>query len=215
MTVEAAASQPENGSRRRVSEILRGLIEDKSKERLSLGEIVAALEERGYGILMLVLTLPSLVPIYLPGLAAIFGPPLGFIALQLMVGRHAPWLPRALLHRSFSRRGLAKLVNWSLPYVERAERFLRPRRLEFTGPVGERLIGTVCLVLTLILMLPIPLTNIPLAVPLALLSLGLLERDGWFVLAGFILGLAAIVAVLALSWALLAELALPLIERLV
>jgi hypothetical protein len=215
MMVKAADSRSGNHSRRRVSEILRSLIGDQSNDRLSLGDIVAALEERGYGILLLVFTLPSLVPIYLPGLAAIFGPPLGFIALQLMLGRPAPWLPRVLMQRSFPRSGFARLVNWSLPYVERAERFLRPRRLEFTSPLGERLIGTACLVLTLILMLPIPLTNIPLAVPLALLSLGLLERDGWFVLAGFILGFAAVVAVLVLSWALLVELALPLIERLV
>src|SRR3546814_5095065 len=131
-----------------------------------------------------------------------------------MLGRPEPWLPRALLQRSFPRRGLAKLVNWSLPYVERAERILQPRRLEFTSPLGERLIGTACLVLTLMLMLPIPLTNIPLAGPLALLSLGLLERDGWFVLAGFVLGLIAVAAVLALSWALLMELAIPFVEHL-
>lgn len=203
----------DEGIRPRISEILEGLVERQTDPRLSVDDIVAALKDRGYGLLILVLTLPNLVPVYLPGLSAVFGLPLAFIALQLMLGRPGPWLPRFVLRRSFSRKKFATLVNRALPYLRRTECFLQPRRLEFTAPLAERFIGTACLVLALLLSLPIPLTNIPLALPLALLSLGLLERDGWFVIAGFGLALTVIGAILMLSWTLLVELALPFVER--
>lgn len=212
MRADDARSRRAEQARPRVSEVLKRLVEDQTDPNLSLGDIVTALENRGYGVLILVLALPNLMPIYLPGLSAVFGLPLAFLSLQLMLGRPSPWLPKSLLRRSFSRSKFATLVGRSFPYLQRTERILKPRWLDLTAPLAERLIGAVCLFLALLLALPIPLTNIPLALPLALLSLGLLERDGWFVLAGFCVSLIVIGTILGLSWALIVELALPLIQ---
>ena len=85
-----------NEKRQRISEILVGLAGDGSGH-LTLGEVVAALGDRGYGLLIFVLTLPNLLPIYIPGLSAVFGIPLALIALQMMMGQPRPWLPAALL----------------------------------------------------------------------------------------------------------------------
>ena len=68
----------------------------------------------------------------------------------------------------------------------RAERLLRPRLLWLTCALGERLIGAVCLFLAVVLVLPIPFGNMLPAAAISLLALGVLERDGLWVIAGLI-----------------------------
>ena len=143
-----------------------------------------------------------MLPIYLPGLSAVFGLPLIFVALQLVLGRHRLWLPRALLRRSVSRALIARLAVALAPWLARLERALKPRWPEVIGPVTERLAGMLAVLLGLLLSLPIPLTNIPLSAPLVLLGLALAEEDG--LMLAIALALGAIVAgiVLTLSGAL-------------
>ena len=81
----------------------------------------------------------------------------------------------------------------------RIERLLRPRFALLTGPIGERLMGVVCLALALLLIVPI-LVNLPLVVPIALMSLALLERDGVFAGIGLAVGVLVLGAVIGLGW---------------
>ncbi len=74
------------------------------------------------------------------------------------------------------------------PWLARLERALRPRWPELLGPMAERLAGLLAILLGLLLSLPIPLTNIPLAVPLVLIGLGLAERDGVMLAIGLAVG---------------------------
>jgi hypothetical protein len=91
VTAEAfAAGSPRNGPRRSVSHILLEFGRNWPKERVALGEIVSTLNERSYGLLLILFALPNLVPIYRPGLSAVLGLPLAFIALQMILGRSRP-----------------------------------------------------------------------------------------------------------------------------
>jgi hypothetical protein len=63
------------------------------------------------------------------------------------------------------------------------------------GPVGDRLIGLTCFLLSLVLLLPIPLGNMAPGVAIAALGLAMVQRDGALALVGY--------AVTALSAALL------------
>ena len=59
--------------------------------------------------------------------------------------------------------------------------------------------GLVCFVLSVILALPIPLGNIPPALAICLMALGILERDGGWIVAGLItaaIGVAIVSGVL-------------------
>jgi hypothetical protein len=76
----------------------------------------------------------------------------------------------------------------------------RPRWAAFAGQ--ERLIGLVCAYLSLILLLPLPFVNAPPAICLALIALGLIQRDGVLIalgLAGTVMTTFALVA--AVVWA--------------
>ena len=186
---------------RRLGEILAEL-SARSDPELRLGELIEAIGDRGHGLLIAAFALPNVLPVYLPGLSAVFGLPLVFVALQLVLGRHRLWLPKALLGSTISRPLIARLATSLAPWLARLERALKPRWPEVMGPVTERLVGLLAVLLGLLLSLPIPLTNIPLSAPLVLLGLALAEEDG--LMLAIALALGAIVAgiVLTLSGAL-------------
>jgi len=184
----------------RVSDLLQLLSRTWPHERVSLGDVTRLLGERGYGVLMFVLVLPGAVP----GVASIAAIPLALVAVQLAIGLPRPWLPRFLAARSLSRAEFARMVERAAPHLTRIERLLRPRLTVLTGPLGERLIGAMCLVLALLLTIPI-LFNWPLVVPIALMSLAVLERDGVFAVIGFAVGCAVLGVFLGVGWVSLQE----------
>jgi hypothetical protein len=174
-----------------VSEVLLDLARDGTGW-LRLGDIVTALGDRGYGILIFILALPNVLPLYIPGLSALFGIPLALIALQMMLGLPRPWLPQALLRRPVRRQEFARITHRILPWLLRLERLLKPRLPALTSLWAERAIGLFALVLALMLALPIPFTGIPLGAALALMGIGLLERDGLVLMAGVAAGALAV-----------------------
>ena len=179
----------------RVSDLLQSLSRTWPQERVSLGDVTRMLGDRGYGLLMFVLALPGAVP----GLSSIAAIPLALIALQLAIGLPRPWLPRFLAARSLSRADFARMVERVEPYLIRIERLLRPRFAPLTGRIGERLMGVACLALALLLIVPV-LVNLPLVVPIALMSLALLERDGVFAAIGLAASVLVLGAVIGLGW---------------
>jgi hypothetical protein len=179
----------------RVSDLLAELSKTWPHERVSLGDVTQLLGGRSHSVLMLVLALPGAVP----GVASLAAIPLALVALQLAIGLPRPWLPRFLAARSLSRTEFARMVERVSPHLTRIERLLRPRLTVLTGPLGERLIGAMCLLLALLLTVPI-LFNWPLVVPIALMALAVLERDGVFAVIGFTAGCVVLGVLFGVGW---------------
>jgi hypothetical protein len=179
---------------RRLTTMLRELAEG-GRERVSVADMLACFGPRAYGALIFILAAPIAMPIPLPGLSLVLGMPLLLLTWQLSRGRRHPWLPRAVQARSLDRRQLASVIERLLPWLERAERLVRPRWRPLTDPPGDRLIGLLAFPLALLLFLPIPLGNMLPALALALLALGLLERDGVVVLGGVLVALLGVAVV--------------------
>jgi hypothetical protein len=186
------------GDGRRLGQILSE-IAGRPDPRLTLGELIDSMGDRSHGLLVAALALPNALPIYLPGLSAVFGLPLVFLALQLAIARDRLWLPKSLMRRSLSRALFARMARSLVPYLARLERALKPRMTELISPAMERTIGVLSVFLGLLLSLPIPLTNIPLTIPLVVLGVGLAERDGLMVAVGLVLGVLVAATVLTLS----------------
>jgi len=93
------------------------------------------------------------------------------------------------------RKALAGAIRSILPLLERAERATKPRGRWVTHPLVKRLIGIFIFLMALIIALPVPGTNIPPAVAIFVTSLGMVERDGWMIALGVIIGLASIVLI--------------------
>ena len=166
------------------------LAQDERRERIAVGDLLTALGDRALAALLFVFAAPNVVPVP-PGTSAALGAPLVFLAAQLAFGRR-PWLPGVIARRALSRADFAALVRRIGPWLARAERLLRPRAMALARPPMEQLIGLVCLLLAVVLVLPVPLGNMLPALAISLLALGILERDGLWILTG--LGTAAAAA---------------------
>lgn len=185
---------------RRLSDILDELLADPGRERIAVADLLAAMQDRAIGALMFVFAVPNVLPAP-PGLSAILGAPLIFLAVQLTFGLR-PWLPQLIARRSMSRADFAALTARIGPWLERAERLLRPRLSGLARPPAERLVGAVCLVLAVLLFLPIPLGNMLPALAICLFALGILERDGLWILAGAATAAGAVALVSGVLYAL-------------
>ncbi|MGJ3264538.1 MAG: exopolysaccharide biosynthesis protein [Salinarimonas sp.] len=188
MTDETLA--PEAHAHEPASAVLARIGETAEAERIPLGTLVDALGERTFGLVMLVLALPCAIP-FLYGVPQIVSVPMVFVAAQLVIGRKALWLPQGLRARAFSTSDYRAMIDRARPWLLRFEHLARPRlALLATGP-SERLVGLAMLVASLSIAVPLPLTNTVPGIGVAIIAVGLIERDGLLVLGG---------AVLALIW---------------
>jgi len=180
--VTARNLQPVSVRRLPLSAVLQHLAAEHGNERVSVRDLFVALGDRALAALLFVFAVPNVIPSP-PGLSTVLGVPLLFLSAQMLFGRRA-WLPTFVARRSMARDDFEALMSRVLPWLERAEKLLRPRLSVLALPPMEYLVGLVCLALAVILVLPIPLGNIPPAFAIALMALGILERDGIWVLAG-------------------------------
>ncbi|MBB5692485.1 exopolysaccharide biosynthesis protein [Muricoccus pecuniae] len=169
-------------------------------ERITLGEMAEAFGDRAFGLLILLLLLPSL----LPGMASVFGLPMLLLGAQMGLGRRVPRLPAFMARRSIRRADLLRLAGASSKWLQKVERLVRPRPGPFTTPFGDRLFGWLTVYVAIMLILPGPGTNGPPAFGNIVMALGLVEHDskvmGWGI-ALTILGCLFATAVLgALFW---------------
>ena len=186
----------------RLSSILRSIAKGQDRERISIADLLRALEHRAIGALMFIFAVPNAIPVP-PGVSAILGAPLIFLSFQLMIGAR-PWLPRIITDRSLSHADFVKIVDLATPWLAKAERLMRPR-MEFLARTPlVNLVGAVCLILAIILFLPIPLGNMLPAFTICVLALGVLERDGVWIILGTLCAIVAVIIVwgvmLALLW---------------
>lgn len=194
-----------------LSVVLFELAHSTERDRISIGDLFAALGDRALGALMFVFAVPNVIPVP-PGVSTVLGAPLIFLAAQLMLGR-SPWLPKVITQRSLLRTDFATLMRRVLPWLTKAERFLRPRVTVLALPPMEYLIGLICLLLAVVLALPIPLGNTLPALAISALALGVLERDGHWVVAGLVAAGIAAAVVSGVVFAMI-QAAIFLVERL-
>jgi len=168
-----------------LSEVFQRLVDPARGQKISLREILDELGERGYGALIVLLCLPNFLPFSVPGFSALTGLPIAFFCLLLLLGVKKPWLPAALMDRSVDRSSYASVVTRFVPWLVKMEGWVKPRLPALTSTAGERVIGLVGIPVAILLAAPIPFGNPPPAIALALLALGVLERDGRCVILGY------------------------------
>ena len=189
----------------RTSEVLSRLAAQTS-ERLTVGDILVVLRDRAFALLIVLLGLPNCLPMP-PPIPLVCGLLLGLVAAQIAAGRPTPWLPRYLLHRSVRRDDVKRAVNRALPIFRRLERWSRPRITVFETTAAVRMIGILVLALSFGLLFAAPVIGqIPLGIAVCLVGLGLVERDGVVVIAGFAVGTVGLAMSLGFVWAIVAGL---------
>jgi len=146
---------------------------------ISLRAVDELLRGRGVGVLLLVLSVPFIVPVSIPLLATVFGLPMIVLGARIaLTGRGV--IPDFALARELSPAALSAITG-GLRRILRPIAFLfRPRLPALFWPVPWRLTGVgICLAaVVLSLPLPIPFANAIPAIGLIHFAAGLLQRDG-------------------------------------
>ena len=173
---------------------LANLRDRSARGAVTLREVIYTLHGRAYMLLVLLLALPFITPIPLPGLSTPFGLAIAAIALRLSLGQR-PWLPMALQRKELPAGFFGKVFAFAEKVLRIFEKFLRPRLTPLIDtPFLVQLHALLMLVaaVALLLPLPIPFTNSFPAWTILLLAAGLLERDGLFILAGYLVFIAGV-----------------------
>lgn len=182
-----------------LSAMLRALADDGDRDRIAVADLLDALGDRAIAALLFVFALPNVLPVP-PGTSAVLGAPLLFLAAQMAFNMKA-WLPKVIAGRSVARTDFANMVERVAPWLERAEKLMKPRLTPLAIGAMESVVGAVCLLMSLVLFLPIPLGNMLPALAICLLAMGILERDGLWVLAGMAAAIGAGALVSGVVWA--------------
>lgn len=236
-------STPPPDESRTFSDVLESLGHG-ADPKLTLKEMVEAFGERGFGAVILMLSLMALLP-WPPGGKAVFSVPIILIAAELALQRDKVWLPRWLMKATISRPAYRRLLTshlaaprwfrrwvllggvsigfgrWRARYgfsdwvrqavrkrpdspatielVRRAERLTRPRWPVMTGEAADVVVGVICILLAMMMALPVPFGDALPGLTLAIFGLGIIQRDGVFILAGLI-GTAVCGVYVTLVW---------------
>ncbi|MFP8968153.1 exopolysaccharide biosynthesis protein [Pokkaliibacter sp. CJK22405] len=186
LSVGMSQSLPPDNSHR-TSTLLMVLASTHSAPRLSLGELMEALGARSFGMLLFIFTLPNLLPLGIPGLSTLTGLPLLIVTWQMLLGREQPWLPDWIAKRSLATRDFHRLCRKICPWISKIEKLTRPRPPFARGKPGQCLLALLAMVQVVILILPIPFGNLLPAWTLAVLALGMIEKDGVLLLLSVVL----------------------------
>lgn len=176
---------------KRVSLVLRAVIETAPGDTISVREIIEAFGERAFGFVIILFSLPNCIPAP-PGMNSVFGIPVLLFAVQLALGFKKPWLPRRILDKRFRVATFRKIIDAAEPKLRRVENLLRPRHTALFGPRGDRLIGTFAVILALCVIVPLPGTNWVPSIALVILSMAILQEDGLVLGFGILTGIAGI-----------------------
>lgn len=171
---------------RSASSVLQDVVDKNTADTLTFHDIKLSLHERGFGLLMLIFSLPIvLVP---PGLTAIACVPVLLFSAQMLFASPAPWMPKWLGQKSIKRTTLANIILKASPYLSKIERLLKPRLYFASSKRGEQIIGLFGVFFSLSIAVPLPFTNMIPAIAIAIMSLGLLSKDGLVIILGMIIG---------------------------
>lgn len=182
--------RPETSLHAPTSVVLKNLLADAPPDYVTFDWLIGELHERSFGLIMLLMALVALIP----GGSTFMGILLVYPALQMVLARQAPTLPRFISARRISTARLTPVMLRTASVLQRVEHFIRPRwRTPFE--TTKRAVGLIVLALAPTLAWPFPFSHIIPALVVMLISLAYLEEDGLLL----VIGLAAAIVSLAIT----------------
>jgi len=170
------------------TESVEYVIKNLSVDVVTLREILNVIGREGMLVFCIFLTLPFMVPVSIPGVSTVFGIVIGLVGVGIMTHR-PPWLPDRLIRKKFSADRLRLALENGTVWIHRLGRISRPSIPVLTHGIGmARVNGLMLITGALLLMAPfglIPFSNTLPGLAILFLAIGVLQRDGRFVILGY------------------------------
>ena len=182
-------------------ELLSVIIAESLRDEIvTVGALADRAARHGFGLLMIVLSLPAMFPVLPPGLPALVGllhKPFDNAkarqGLQMLIGLERPWLPGGVRRYTLSARAKQILQQRGIPFLRRVEKFARPRQLWIPDAISTRVVAVALFLLGVVLFSPLPFFHTIPALTVMILGFGLVNRDGFLLVGGLALS-AGVVA---------------------
>lgn len=169
------------------SDVISDISNKIPREEITLKEFLEIIDKQGRLITCMVLATPFLIPISIPGTGMLAGLAIFILSISILFDKHY-LIPNRLMNRKISKKNLIKILDTTFQVLTRLEKHIKPRLLIMTNKAIMRKINGSLMILSAILFtapLPIPLTNTLPALGVFLLAAGILEHDGYLILASY------------------------------
>lgn len=174
---------------------LAAIERETSGDKIAIKDIVAALERRGFGPLLIAPALITTLPTgAIPGIPAICALFILLIAVQIVFGARHPWLPRPVRDFSFSRKKFQNSVTRYSSYIRWVDDIFHPRFQFLTHKLAQWIIALLCVVLSVFIIILgfIPFAPLLPALAILMFGLGLSVRDGLLTFTGLVVVIAGL-----------------------
>jgi len=180
-----------------LSQSLARILEGGAAHRaLTANQLIARTEGRGFYFLFIILSLPFVAWISLPGMSTILGPMIALLALRLALGKE-PRLPAGLGDRVLPPKLKQNILSGGLKFCHFLEKGVRPRRTTWmTWRIARFLHALLVIFMALLLALPLPSppflgSNALPSYAIILLAISMMEEDGVMIWFGYLASLVA------------------------
>lgn len=182
----------------RLSEKLSQLVGvNTPHEGVTLNHLLERTEGRGFYLVVILLALPFIVPVSIPGVSTVLGLSVALLSFKLAFGA-SPRLPKCMGERRLSPEFRDKILRGSTKVVRFVEKFAKPRRTPWMTTRPARFVNALLMTfMGLLLAMPFPplppLTNALPCYCIILLAASMMEEDGVMIWWAYVLSLGTIV----------------------
>lgn len=169
-----------------LSEVVQEIADkNQETEKTTIGELLSLMEDRAFGLAILIFCLPNAQPIpMIPGMSTIFAVPILFFAAQMLFGMEKIWLPEYISKKEIHGETVRLFSTRAVSKLKKLEAFIKPRMSFLASQHAEKLLSILILFMATIISLPIPFANTLPAISISLIAIGIISRDGYMVIAG-------------------------------
>lgn len=184
----------------RLSALFDTVLRRYAGQTVPVRTLVEALHERGFGVLLILFSIPLCIPIPKPPpIDTILGIPLFYLCFQMIMGYDRPTLPQRVLNKTLSVDFLIRAFDRAKPYFEKFEMLFQPRMTQvFSDHMLSRICGVLGMLLTCSVLIPFPLSNTIPSLCMVVMATGIVARDALAAFAGGILGTAWVIFLIVL-----------------
>jgi len=172
------------------------------KKRITLQMLIDSFAEKSFALFFLLLMAISALPLPTGGITQIFELIVMLLALELIAGRQAVWLPHRWLNKPIPKSLQTTALPKFMKTIRRVEKHSRPRFSKLQNHhLTKRFIGVIVFIFTLFSFIAPPfsgLDTLP-AMGVLFLSLALIFEDGALTVIGTVIGTTGILLVLLLG----------------
>lgn len=178
------------------SQSLEQVANSLTGEKVTLRELIGYIGEQGMLLGCMLLMVPFLLPVSIPGVSTVFSVVVIFTGIGVALNR-IPWLPNAILKREFATEGLVNALKGGSKMMGRIDRLIHPRWKFITAStLINRIHGFAFIFAGVLLIAPlglVPFSNTLPALAVIFLAAGLIQRDGLFLILGYVMIIISVI----------------------